>query len=238
MPNHVMLDNVNHKNLKINPQRSADLGDAVRVAKVIPNELRLLSCEYGMFFSKDVNTGKYLLIAILGFDEGENLYLSQEGWSASNIPMDIQRQPFLVGETEREGDREPVVFVDLDSKRISETDGEPVFLELGGVSPYLEKMTSILMEMTTGASHTESLVNSLLELDLLEPVQLDVEFADGQKRNFSGLYTIHEENLRGLSSDALDALHKQGFLDYCYYLMASHGNMAKLIKKKNDLISG
>ena len=46
---------------------------------------------------------------------GENLFLKADGWDAPDIPLMIERQPFLIG---RNGD-EMLVHVDLDSPRVA-----------------------------------------------------------------------------------------------------------------------
>ena len=52
---------------------------------------------YPIFFIKDGATGQFYPAAVFGFDENENLFLSDQGWDASYIPMMIRRHPFLIG---------------------------------------------------------------------------------------------------------------------------------------------
>ena len=58
------------------------------------------------------------------------------------------RQPFLIGFQQAEKDgapiKEMVISVDMDSPRVSTTEGEPVFLEHGGNTGYLDQVNSIL----------------------------------------------------------------------------------------------
>jgi hypothetical protein len=51
---------------------------------------------------------------LFGFQDGENLFLKADGWDAPEIPLMIERQPFLIG---RNGE-EMLVHVDLDSPRV------------------------------------------------------------------------------------------------------------------------
>ena len=65
---------------------------------------------------------------------------------------------------------------------------------------------------------------------------MEVGLADGSKRKLLGYYTINENTLRELSSDALSALHGSGHLEAIYMMIAALTNMASLIEKKNALL--
>src|SRR5262245_51534897 len=128
MTRHVLLNNVDHRNLRVITRQSAAFGDNVASVTTFPTEYGDMQREYPIFFRKDTNTGEFFSIALLGFQQGENLFLDEAGWQASYIPGVIARGPFLIGFQDRGGEREPVVHVDLDDPRISETEGEAVFL--------------------------------------------------------------------------------------------------------------
>ena len=172
MTNHVLLDNVTHKDLKVDRVFGQDQGDGVNVARVFPVELGRLQNEYPLFFYKNADTGHFETIALLGFANGENLYLGDSGWDASCIPLSIERQPFLVGLQEQDVDgiptEVPVVHIDLDHPSISQVEGEPVFLPQGGESPYLERITSVLMEIHQGHEISQSYSQLLVGLELIE----------------------------------------------------------------------
>lgn len=236
MANHQLLDNVTHKNLRVITERSAWYGDDIAAALVFPLEFRRLQSEYPIAFQKNDDSGGYEPIAILGFAEGENLYLGPDGWDASYIPLTVERQPFLIGFTKKSDDgvprEEPVVHVDMDSPRISETDGVPVFLEHGGHSPYLEHINSVLNAIHLGYSQNKQFSEALERFELLEPFSLEFELGDGSRQKFSGLYTIHEEKLASLDAECLQSLHARGFLENIYMVMASIANFRTLIERK------
>ena len=148
MANFQLLNNVDHKDLKVIVERSAAMGDNVWYAVTFPAEFRNLQRHYPIFFIKNPDGGEFQAAAMFGFEDGENLFLDENGWDASYIPLNIMRQPFLIGfqEKRRDGEtvREPVVTVDMDSPRVGKDHGEPVFLEHGGSSEYLERVNSIL----------------------------------------------------------------------------------------------
>lgn len=240
MTNHVLLDNVAHKDLKINRKFAADQGDNVNVARAFLSEFNQLQMEYPIFFLKNAEFGHFEAVALLGFSEGENLYLTGDGWDAGYIPLSIERQPFLIGFQERDTEgvptQVPVVHFDADHSSVSETDGERVFLEHGGASPYLERINSVLMAIHEGHDANKSFSQVLVGLELIESLSVEIEFNDGSKQGLSGLYTINEEKLRTLNANSLETLHEKGYLRQIYMTLASLPNLAKLIARKNHML--
>ena len=208
MANHQLLDNITHKDLRIITDRAAWYGDDVACTGVFPLEFRRLQAEYPIAFQKNAKTGNFDSIAVFGFAEGENLFL---------------------------GSDEPVVHIDMDSPRVSETEGVPVFLEHGGHSPYLEHINSVLKAIYEGYQQNQQFSEALVEFDLLEPFTLEVELRDGSKQRLSGLHTINEPKLIALDGEALAKLHGNGFLEHIYMVMASVANFRTLIDRKNAL---
>ncbi|MDH3788901.1 MAG: SapC family protein [Xanthomonadales bacterium] len=237
MPNIQLLNNVDHKNLRVITDRSAEYGDNQWFAPTFAHEFRNLQSHYPIVFTKNPETGQFQAVALLGFEVDENLYLTDEGWDAMYIPLSIVRQPFLIGfqQNNEEGvtSVEPVISVNMDSPRISETQGEPVFLEHGGNSEYLEQINSLLKIVHEGHERNQDFVDMLLGMDLLESFVLDVELNDGSEHRMSGFYTINETSLRGLTGDDLVILNNNGYLEAVYMAIASLANISTLVEKKN-----
>ena len=237
MPNIQILNNVDHKNLRVITERSAKYGDNQWFAPTFAHEFRNLQSHYPVVFTKNPDTGKFQAVALLGFEVDENLFLTEDGWDAMYIPLSIVRQPFLIGFQQSNEDGvtsvEPVVSVNMDSPRISDTQGEPVFLEHGGNSEYLEQINSVLKLVHEGHERNQDFVDMLLGMDLLESFVLDVELNDGSEHRMSGFYTINETSLRGLTGDDLVVLNNNGYLEAVYMAIASLSNISVLVDRKN-----
>jgi hypothetical protein len=237
MANHQLLDNITHKDLRIITDRAAWYGDDIALTGVYPLEFRRLQAEYPIAFQRNAKAGSFDSIAIFGFAEGENLFLSSDGWDAGYVPMSIERQPFLIGfQTTTDGGvltDEPVVHIDMDSPRVSKTEGAPVFLEHGGHSPYLEHISSVLMAINDGHEQNKRFSQALTDLDLLEPFTLEIKLNDGSTHKLAGLHTINEEKLNALDGESLAKLHVNGYLEHIYMVMASISNFKTLIDRKN-----
>ncbi len=237
MTQHVLLDNVTHRNLRVHRNFSPGHGYDMSLTRVFPSELQVLQNEYPLLFVKNRENGHFEPIALLGFSEEENLYVAEGRWDADYLPLSIERQPLLIGFQEREVEgaptQAPVVHIDLDHPSVSETEGQPLFLPHGGESEWLEKMTAVLKAIHEGHQAIVPLSQTLVGLELIESVSLDMQFVDGSKQVLTGLYTIDEERLRSLSAAALETLHAKGYLHCIYMMLASQPNVEKLIERKN-----
>jgi hypothetical protein len=237
MTNHVQLDNVNHRDLRVRQVFTPGMGFDVNIARAFPSEFIHLQREYPLFFMKNTETGFFEAVVMLGFDNDENLFLGDPHWSGDYIPLSIQRHPFLIGMQQQEIDgipREvPVVHIDLDHPSVSRSEGEPLFLAQGGETPYLERMTGVLKAIHEGYEENRALSQVLVGLELIESVKIDVEFADGSGKSLTGLFKLNEERLAALSGSALETLNQAGQLHSVYMMLASLASMPRLIERKN-----
>jgi hypothetical protein len=234
MPHNVLLNNVDHKNLRVVTSRGAGYGDSVMSALTFPAEFRDLQAHYPIVFRKTADGAGFEAIALFGFQDGENLFLAANGWDASYVPLTIERQPFLIGIA----GEELMLHIDLDNPRISSSAGEPLFLPHGGSTEFLERMNSVLLTIHQGLQAAPAFVSALLSLELLESFVLDVELDDGSQNRLAGFYTVNEDRLASLGGDALERLHRAGHLQALYMAVASLSNFRALIERKNRLHAG
>jgi hypothetical protein len=235
----VVLNNVQHKDLKVVTRYAAEFGDAANCVLTFPTEFGDVQREYPIAFRKD-ETGEYQSIAILGFAKGENLFFDGQAWNASYIPAVVARGPFLIGFQERElnGEpaKEPVIHINLDDPRVGEKEGEPLFLRHGGNTPYLERMARMLKVVHDGMLISKAMFSAFEAYELIEPVNIEIELRRDEQFSLGGLHTINEDKLARLSGDALEKLNKAGFLQAAFLAVASLNNMKKLIEIKRRRI--
>ena len=234
MSNHVLLNNVDHKDLRVVTRRGAELGDSVMLAITFPSEFRDLQAHYPIVFRKTPDGTSFEPVVLFGFQEGENLFLNEKGWDATYVPLAIERQPFLIGI----GADGPMVHVDMSSPRVGKDEGEAIFLPHGGNTEFLENVNSTLLAIYEGVQSTPVFIGALLEHSLLESFVFDIELNDGSQHRMSGLYTINEDKLAALDGNALARLHQGGHLQAIYMAMASLSNFRALIDRKNRAHAG
>ncbi len=239
MAKHVLLNNITHKDLKVITDYAAVYGDDVGSTLTFPTEFADVHREYAILFQKNENTGKFQSVVLLGLKSDENLFLNGTGgWKANYVPAVVERGPFLIGfqDQSRDGgsERAPVVHVDVESPRISNTEGEAVFLDHGGLSPYLDKISHLLNRIYEGMQVSDAMFAAFIEMELIEPVNLEIALNDRETYRLNGNYTIHREKLANLSGADLERLNRAGFLRCAFLALESLGNIQRLIKLKAE----
>ena len=235
MNSYQILNYAEHSKVKINLDRKAELGDDVMFSMTFPFEFRLVMAHYPILIYQDKNSEKTFPIALYGFEEGENLFLDDNGWNARYIPVMVQRQPFLIGFQQKPDSDEKahVITFDPEHPRINTEVGEMVFNDDGSYTPYLQKVMKMLESMDIGNSQNELLADALKKYDLLEPSTISITLKDGSNFELVGFSTIAEDKFEALSAEALDDLNKQKLLLPITIIMASMSNLGNLVDKRN-----
>ena len=233
MTNYALLNNVEHKDLRVKTERSAVLGDAVSSAPVFPFEFRTIQAHYPILLQQDKEGSLYPL-ALFGFQQGENLFLTDTGWDAPYIPAMLQKEPFQIGiqKSEAAAEDRRILSIDLDHPRVSKEEGEPLFQPLGGRTPYLEKMADLLESLYTGYEHAKTFMQALARHQLTETLNFDITLKDGSRNQLIGYHGIDEERLQALDGAALQDLAQNGALMPLFMMLASLGSLTRLIERK------
>ena len=236
MARHELLNNVAHRDLRVDTSFGRGFGDPVGMVPAYPTEFAELQREYPIFFRRDPESGEYHAVALLGFTTDENLFLQGDRWDATYLPGHIARGPFLIGFQEQQVDgelrREPVIHVDVEHPRVRSGAGQPVFLPQGGNSPYLEHISTVLRGIRDGMEAGKAMFAAFDALELIQPVALDVRFNDELGANLTGLHGIDRERLQKLDASSLHRLNLAGWLEGAYLVLASMYNMRRLIAEK------
>jgi hypothetical protein len=229
--NRVLLNNVDHHDLRVITRRSAEFGDAVSQVMVFPTELEAVQREYPIVFRRD-GEGALRPVALLGLARSENLFLGAEGgWRASYVPALLSRGPFSIAAPDAP-DGEPMIRVDLDDPRVSRSEGTPVFLPQGGNAPYLEQVTAVLRTIYVGHHLLDPMIAAFEAAGLLRPVNLEARVAEGEVYAIPDALVIDRERLAALKADELATLHEGGFLQAAFMAAASLGMMQRLVELK------
>ena len=228
MSNPVLLNHVEHRDLRVDARRGATFGDDVMYAPAVPAEFRSLQAHYPIVFQRDA-AGGFHPLALFGLRQGENLFLDGERWDATYIPLAIERQPFLIGVS----GAEPMVHVDLDHPRVRAGTGEALFQGPGIASEFLERARTTLLMLHDGLLATPAFVDALQRHQLLESFVLDIRLDDGSDNRLAGFHTIDERRLQALDGSALEQLSRDGHLLPAYMVLASLSRFRDLIERMN-----
>ena len=233
MSNHAVLDPAAHRALRVHVEAGAELGDGVQACITVPNEFRRVQNEFPILFRRDPESRKFSALALMGFENGENLFLEDGRWDAGYRPMALAIQPFLVGRPSS-GDGPAQVHIDLAHPRIAgEGEGVGLFDEHGRPSPHLEQVAAMLGDLDEGYRASHAFFEALERYDLLEPLSVDVELNDGSQHRMVGYHNINEDRLAALASAELGELHRADHLMPIFMALASLSNLADLARRKN-----
>jgi hypothetical protein len=229
--NIVMLNSRTHRALRVQAAAAARYGDNQRFVPVIIGEFPHLVVHCPVLLSKDAVTGAFYCGAMLGFDEGENLFLKDVEGHDGYRPLNLQRMPFYACGSD--------LAIDLDHPRVMTTDAplaqaQSIFTEQGEPSRYLRSILNAFGELQPGIASTRQFIDTLIELELVESIEFDLEFDDGTGLQVTGLYTIAQDSLRELPDTAVVQLFRRGYLKLIYLMIASLKQVSVLAQRKNE----
>ena len=238
MSNIQKLNNVQHAQIRLK-QAPSPL-DEIMFSPVYTSEMRALQSNFPLMFYKNPTDGSFQPIALFGFEQGENLFLSSDRWNCQYIPMLVQRGPLMIavdGQTET-GEEARVIAIDMDHPKVSETEGEPLFLEFGGNTEYLDRLAAILEAIHEGHTITPQFVEALIQHNLITPITLKITLKNGQDHALEGFYAVDDEKLQMLNEESISDLHRRGHLLPAYMMVASQSQLKRLIELKNNKVVG
>lgn len=238
MSDHQIVNPQDHAGVRVRTDAGAAHGDGVMAALAVPAEFMALACEYPILFRHDPATGSFSALALFGFEDGENLYLTDAGWDASLRPLAMAIQPFLVGRGS-DGDGPGQVHIDMAHPRVS-TDGQGTLLfdETGKPTPYLEDIAAKLGALDESHRASGAFYAALDRYALLEPFAMDVTLPSGGQHRLVGYHFIDQEALAALEPGPLSELHAAGHLVPAIAALTSLGNLAKLARRKSERARG
>jgi hypothetical protein len=232
-----VLNNVDHKDLKVDTRPESNHTKQVNRSLVHATEISDLHKEFPLVFYKNLETQQLQLHAILGLEKDENLFIAESGWITRFVPALLARGPFSLGykKPQEEGGptADPVICIDIDDPSVNTEQGEDIFLPFGGEAPYLEYVKKALQTIDSGLQFDKTLFTLVESMDLLEPVSIQVKLSNVEEVNFSDYFTINQQKLAKLSGESLSKLNQYGVLSLLYFVLSSMDNFQQLIALKN-----
>lgn len=239
MANLVAVDNKNHRKVQIDPHKLALHGATLNMVPVVMSEFSSAAVQYPLAITKNGETGKFVCIALLGFERGENLFWENGEWQGLYLPLQIRRQPFFVAtpDTGNEAQADSVdhlVCIDSQSPAITNKGGMALFDERGLDTDYFQQAKACLAQLLTGEADHKNLIENLQNMDLLQSLSLKITFKNQTSTRLNGLYTVNKEALAKLTDAQVLQLHQLGLLGAIQTLINSLGQVQTLIDLKNQ----
>lgn len=223
----VLLNNIDHRDLRVAIGHGARFGDAVNQTRVFPTEFEALQREYAILLRRD-EAGSHYATVLLGLDADENVFLDGENWKARYVPAVHARGPFSIGAS---SEGEPMIHVDPAHPRVG-SEGVPIFREHGGNAPLLDHVTTVLQHIYAGSRIEPAMLAAFAAADLIAPVTLQLDLDETRRYNVPDCFTVDGARLAALDGEAMARLHRDDFLRPAIWVASSLGNIRDLIDRK------
>lgn len=234
----VELSRSEHRELRIRADRVEAGAASQHLIPIVVGEFRKAAIQYPIVFAKHPETGRFAAYVLTGLGLEENLFWSGTELDVAYVPLNVRRQPFYVGTDDApEASAANVLCIDLDHPCLDSAGTRTIVNTDGSDSAYLKEILAILGELVAGKAATEQFIATVLSLELLAPIVLDIVLDDGVPLQVQGLYGLDEERFRQLDAAAIASLWQAGYLDLLYAVMIASGQIFKLIRLKNQRIA-
>jgi hypothetical protein len=234
----VELSRGEHAGLRIRADLVAASAASQHLIPIVVSEFRKAATQYPIVFAKHPETGRFAPYVLNGLNVEENLFWSGTELDVAYVPLNVRRQPFYVGMSDAsDTPAANVLCIDLDSPCLDGSGEKRIVNPDGSDSSYLREILSILGELVAGKKTTEQFIATVLSLDLLAPIMLDIVLDDGTPLQVTGLYGLDEDKFRQLDQREIARLWSTGFIDLIYAVLIASGQIFKLIRLKNQRIA-
>lgn len=190
-------------------------------------EVSLAAADYPLVLLKDGHTGRFHLAALLGLNEGSNLYVLNAKWHATYIPLTVLRYPFFLEEGALLG-----LAIDETSALVGNS-GERLFDDQGEPTPYAMVASDRIGQMNRDRTAMAAFVDDIVGRQLVRPLPVTLIYEDGASTRVDGLYGIDSFALEALDGESLAQLNRRGHLGPVYVMMASLAQLIRLEQLHN-----
>jgi hypothetical protein len=181
--------------------------------------------EYAIVFAGEANL---MPAVILGVRGNENLYLAADNtWEAKYIPAFVRRYPFVFS-TSADGARLILCIDEAFAGFNREGRGQHLFEADGKPSPYVDNVLKFLQEYQAQFRRTQAFCGKLRDLDILEPMQAQIELASGERLSLRGFLAVNRVKLKAVAADKLAELAQTDELELLYLHLQSMRNFRAL----------
>lgn len=231
--NIVPLTKEQHQSLRINAKQPFAHIASEHLLPVVVHEFGPASAVFPIVFVKNNDNGNFQSVALLGLEQGKNLYLQGDTMQATYLPMAARNYPFYLT-PDPANDTQLTVGIDENSDRVSKKEGEALYSEQGEETEFLQKVKNQLADFFDTSRMTRGFIEHIVELGLLEAKTLTVHVNE-QKREINGLYLIDEKKLNELTDEQYLDLRKKGYLAPIYAQMISVQQVQRLTRWQSEL---
>lgn len=217
-----LLSKEAHLGLRMRP----DTGEHPPFVMITINEFPAAATVCPIFFAKDHATGEFYAGAMFGFREGESLVEGADKGKGLFRPLELHRQGFFIHDEN--------IALDVNHPRFGPNATVALFEQDGEPTEAMRSIQQALGQLKAGVDATRVFIRDLLQLKLIEPVDIDLRFDDGEQLRLDGLYTVSRDALGELSDADVLKLFRNGHLQAAHCMTFSLNQVAALAQRRND----
>jgi len=165
-------------------------------------------------------------IALLGLDEGQNLFVNHNNqWVVGYVPAHLRAQPFRLL---RATDGRLTLAVREDTGLVTGNEAaNPFFDTEGQLSGELQSVLNMLRRLEENRAATQEASLALADAGVLEAWAV-APVVNGEKRHLGGLFRVSEKALEQVDAAALERLRDTGALAMAYRQQVSQQLIQRL----------
>jgi len=224
--NAVPLSRTRHGDWSVEVGTNYTFCQSVNSVPLTAAEFASAASEYVIVFGGTGDDAK-MPVAVLGIRPDQNLYLSNGGWQAKYIPAFVRRYPFVFASRGNGGTL--TLCIDEVFQGFNQSGrGQRLFGDDSNPTSYLSNVLNFLQQYESEFHRTQALCTKLTELNLLEPVQAQINRGSVGHVALGGFSVVNRARLRTLSAEVLAQLIRSDELELIYAHLLSLLNFAKV----------
>jgi hypothetical protein len=228
----VPVNKARHAGTKIRQIEGYEFASQFHIASVMVHEFARASAIYPVVFLEDKTQDEFRPVALMGLEQGENLFVDAHGkWHASYVPAIIRRYPFALAGTGQEG--QFTVCIDEGSALVNRDVGVPLFKEDGEPSEAIESVKRYLGELQQMDVFTRAFCKYFAEHNLFTPLNMRVR-QGARARSISGCYVVNEDRLNNLSDERFIEMRERRYLPAVYAHLMSLAQIDRLLQLSEE----
>lgn len=216
----VPLDSTKHAKLRRKANANYAFARGSNLAPLLAVEFSVAQKHYPIVFAR---TAPYLPMALLGYEQGKNVFVDAEGkWQQGKyIPAYMRRFPFSLVPTTQ--DTSQLALCVDETNEVLEEGSDSVLFDGRDLSESGKKIMTFCQEFHRHLIATQDLGKLLNDLGLLQESSLRIQ-TGGRTSELKGFMIISEQKLGQLSDDDMLKLRPRGQLGVIYAHLMSLGS--------------
>lgn len=224
----VLLNREQHRKRCIQPSSGFGFARRANSLYLAGIEFNEACKDYAIVFTR-LSGGHVAPVVVLGLRNQENLYVdAQDHWTAPYIPAFVRRYPFVLADL---GGGQMGVAVDEAFEGLNDAQGEPLFDEKGGNTPFLQNALDFLQRFQVEHLRTQAFCRKLEEAGLLVEMSARADLVDGRTFTVAGLMVVDEKKLQELPDATVLSLFRTGELHLVSMHLLSLSNLNRLVQR-------